>query len=390
MTISKGPQAFPRSEYLRRAALVKAEMARRGVDALVVNNSRNITYLTGCTARSGITPQGLVVSTGREEPTFILRGLDAPAAIHQSFLERSNVIGYPEKLIADPDMDGFDAVIDFIHELGLANSGLGLELGDLSAQTAQKFKARMPKARIVDCSKAVAWIRTIKSDLEISIMRDAGAIADAGIMRAAEVIRPGVREADAMAEIMATLTRGANGKPGTDLANVFFCSSPRTGTCHIRWSEDIIRAGSQINLELGGVRHGYVAAVMRTFSVGAPSDRLRRLHEAELSGLEAALDTVRPGATCSDVANAFYRTIEKYGFKKETRCGYAIGVDWTEPTASLKDGDMTELKPNMTFHLMLGNWIDEDFGYALSETFRVTDSGVEVLTHAPRKLFELS
>ena len=77
------------------------------------------------------------------------------------------------------------------------------------------------------------------------------------------------------------------------------------------------------------------------------------------------------------------------GFKKESRCGYAIGIDWLEPTASLKDGDMTELKPNMTFHLMLGNWIDEDFGYVISETIRVSDSGVEVLTSAPRKLFEL-
>jgi Xaa-Pro aminopeptidase len=50
---------------------------------------------------------------------------------------------------------------------------------------------------------------------------------------------------------------------------------------------------------------------------------------------------------------------------------------------------MTELKPNMTFHLMLGNWVDLDFGYVISETFRVTQTGVEVLTSAPRKLFEL-
>ncbi|MGY2932966.1 Xaa-Pro aminopeptidase [Bradyrhizobium sp. GM6.1] len=70
MQISKGPQAFPRSEYLRRTAAVKAEMSRRGVDALIVNNSRNITYLTGCTARTGITPQALVISAANEEPTF--------------------------------------------------------------------------------------------------------------------------------------------------------------------------------------------------------------------------------------------------------------------------------------------------------------------------------
>lgn len=389
MTISKGPQAFPRTEYLRRLATLKSEMARRGIDALVVNNMSNITYLTGYTARSGYVPQGLVVSTDRVEPTFILRRQDAPAAIHQSFMERSNVIGYPEDLIGNPDKDGFDVVIDFLHDLGVATRGLGLELGNLSSQAAEKFKARLPKASIADCSKVVPWIRIIKSDLEISVMRDAAAIADAGVMRAAEVIRRGVREADAMAEIAATLARGANGKAGTSFASMYFCSSPRTGTPHIPWSEDLIRDGSQINLELGGVRHGYVAAIMRTFSVGAPSDRLRHIHEAELSGLEAALNTVRPGATCSDVAGAFYRTIEKLGFKKDSRCGYSIGIDWGEATASLKHGDVTELKPNMTFHLMLGNWIEEDFGYVVSETFRVTESSVEVLTRAPRKLFEV-
>ncbi len=50
---------------------------------------------------------------------------------------------------------------------------------------------------------------------------------------------------------------------------------------------------------------------------------------------------------------------------------------------------MTELKANMTFHLMLGNWVDLDFGYVVSGTFRVTETGVEVLTNTPRKLFQL-
>jgi len=389
MTISKGPQVFPRKEFLRRLEAVKSEMARRDIEVLIVNNPANITYLTGYTAKSAYVPQGLVVSIHKEEPTFILRQMDAPAAIHQSFLDRGNVIGYSENLIGNPDQDGFDRIIEFLRESHLANHGLGLEPGYLSAQAAEKFKAHLPNARVTDCTNVVASIRSLKSDLEIAVMREAAAIADAGIMRAAEVIRAGEREADVMAEVAAALARGANGKPGTDFASMFLCSSPRTGTCHIRWSDDVLRQGSQVNLELGGVRHGYVAALMRTFSVGKPSHRLLCVHEAELAGLEAALDAVRPGATCSHVAAAFNRTIAKFGLKKESRCGYPIGIDWTEPTASLKEGDMTELKPNMTFHLMLGNWIDEDFGYVISETFRVTKTGGEALTRAPRKLFQV-
>lgn len=392
MTISKGPQLFPRAEYLRRLAAVKSEMAKRGVDSLIVNSPSNITYLSGHTAYTAYVPQGLVVSMQEEEPTFIMRRMDAAAAIHESFLDRNNVISYPEHLIGNPERDGYDVIIDHLHDRGLANRGVGLEPGFLTLKTGQaqeKFKARLPKARIVDCSKVIDWIRMVKSDLEIEVMRQAAAIADAAIQRAAEVIRPGVREADAVAEIVGTLIRGANGKPGTAVANIFMCSSPRTGTSHIRWSDDVFRDDSQVNLEVGGVRHGYTAALMRTFVIGKPSDRLRRLHDAEVAGLEAALNTVRSGATCSDVANAFYRTVEKQGFKKESRCGYGIGIDWSEPTVSIRDGDITVLKPNMMFHLVLGNWIDEDFGYALSETFRVTDSGVDVLTTAPRKLFEL-
>lgn len=391
MTISKAPQAFPRAEYLRRLAAVKSGMAQRDIDVLVVTEAANITYLTGYTAKSPNDPKGLVVSIRQEEPTLILRKMDTPAALHQTFLERDKVLSYPEALMGNPHMDGYDALIEFLHDVGLANRAVGLELGGLLAPSASKFRTRLSQARFVDCTGAITWIRMVKSDLEISLMKEAAAIADAGIMRAAEVIRPGVREADAIAEIVATLARGANGKPGTWIATPFLCSSPRTGTSHITWSEDAFREGSQINLEIAGVRHGYTAPISRTFSIGRPSDRLRRVHEAQVAGLEAALDTVRPGCTCSDVAQTIHRTIERLGIKKESRCGYPVGIDWMERTASLQEGDMTVLKPNMTFHLHLGNWmIDEEFGYVISETIRVAECGVEVLTSALRKLFELS
>ncbi|MFB6462902.1 M24 family metallopeptidase [Bradyrhizobium tunisiense] len=389
MAMPKAPPAFPRAEYLQRLSAVKAEMERREIDALIVTSPANITYLSGYTSKSAYVPQGLVLSLREEEPSFITRRMDAPAAMHQMFIDNTRVIGYPEHLIANPDLDGFDAVIDLLHDKGLAGAGVGLEAKFISAQAVDKFKTRMSKAMVVDFGNAIHWIRGIKSDLEIAVMRESAAIADAGMLRAKEVIRPGVREADAAAEIVATLVRGANGKPGTDLSAFFLCASPRSATAHIRWSEDSFRQGSQINLEFGGVRHGYISALMRTVSIGKPSDRLRRLHEGEVAGLEAALAAVKPGATCSDVATAFSRTLKKYGFEKESRCGYAIGIDWTEPTASFREGDRTVLQPNMTFHLMLGNWIDEDFGYVISETLRVTDMGAETFSKLPRQIFEV-
>lgn len=392
MAIGKAPQAFPRAEFLRRLAVVKSEMVRRDVDALVVTSWANITYLTGNFTRM-ISPHALVVSVREEEPTLVVRSMCRLGAFHQSFLQPSNVIGYSESFVAKQDKDGFDAVIDFLHDLGSANRGIGIEPGYLTAQAVDKFKARLPKARIVDCTKAVDWIRVVKSDLEIEVMRQAAALADAAIVRAAEVIRPGVREADAAAEIMSAQVRGAQ-PAATGLRPLLMKSCPRLGTAHILWSEDVFRHGSQINMEVSGNRYNYMAPLMRSFSIGAPSDRLRRIHEAHAAGIEAALNTIRPGRTCSDVANVVHHAIEEHGFTKLSRCGYSIGIEnqttaWIEPTASFATSDMTELKPNMTFHLMMGNWVDEDIGYEISESIRVTETGVEVLTRAPRKLFEL-
>ncbi|MCK1676392.1 aminopeptidase P family N-terminal domain-containing protein [Bradyrhizobium sp. 150] len=61
MTISKGLQAFSRTEYLRRLGAVKSGMARRDIDALVVTEGANITYLTGYTAKSPNDPNGLAL-----------------------------------------------------------------------------------------------------------------------------------------------------------------------------------------------------------------------------------------------------------------------------------------------------------------------------------------
>lgn len=390
MPISKGPHVFPRTEYLRRLAAVKKEMEQRNVDALVVTENAHITYLTGSTARS-YNRRGLVVSARQEQPTFILRWMDVPAAFQETFLDRDKVIGYPDELMLDPSKDdGYDAVIDFVLEAGLANDRVGLEIGNLTADAVEKFKARLPQARIVNFTDVITSMRTIKSDLEIAVMREAAAITDAGILRAAEVISPGMLEADAIAEIVGTLVRGANGKTGTWIATPFMCASPRVGTAHVTWSEDVLRHGSHINLEIAGVRHGYTVPICRTYSIGKPSDRLLRIHEAQLAGLEAGLSSIRAGAIVGDVAHAIHRATERLGFKKRSRPGYGIGIDWAERTLSLQEGNLSVLKPNMTFHMHLGSWVEEDFGYVISESIRVTETGVEVLTKAPRQLFVLS
>ena len=94
--------------------------------------------------------------------------------------------------------------------------------------------------------------------------------------------------------------------------------------------------------------------------------------------------------TCSTIRAAWRETIGRAGFVKPSRIGYSIGVNyppnWADHTASLRAGDTTVMVPNMTFHLMLGMWM-EGWGYELSETFRVTEDGYELFASFPQRLF---
>ncbi|XSC42628.1 hypothetical protein ACF1BQ_030445 [Bradyrhizobium sp. RDT10] len=121
MAISKAPQALTRTEYLRRLAAVKSEMARRDVEALVLTSWA---YLTGNVTRM-YSLHALVVLLREEEPTLVVRGMDAPGCIHQTFMHRSKVIGYPESLVGNPIRTASTRLSISSKKLVLRTAGLG-------------------------------------------------------------------------------------------------------------------------------------------------------------------------------------------------------------------------------------------------------------------------
>ena len=104
-------------------------------------------------------------------------------------------------------------------------------------------------------------------------------------------------------------------------------------------------------------------------------------------GLNAVLDTIRPGIPAGDVHHAWQKVLDKHGLVKDSRIGYSIGIgyspDWGEHTVSLRANEATVLKQNMTLHVMLGMWMP-GWGMEMSETVVVTDTSVECLTQFPR------
>ncbi|WP_247477866.1 aminopeptidase P family N-terminal domain-containing protein [Bradyrhizobium sp. 169] len=67
---------FERAEFLTRLAAVMREMAKRGIDILLLSEPPNQNYLTGYDAYSFYTPQMVIVALNHDEPIWIGRFMD--------------------------------------------------------------------------------------------------------------------------------------------------------------------------------------------------------------------------------------------------------------------------------------------------------------------------
>lgn len=382
--------AFERSEYEHRLAKTRTAMAVQGLDLLFVTIPENINYLCGYAGWSFYTSQALLVGRDPGEPVLVIRDMDVGCARYTAYLSPPHVVGYPEEYI------GGDAhPMQYIAQIVRERFGPGLRIGFEPAgcffpvAALERLRASLPHAVMVDSARLVDWLRTVKSPAEITVIRQAAAIASRAIATATERIEPGARECDVAAEIYATLIRGEAHAGGSMPASFTLVSGPRTVAPHIQWTDNRFERGQGANLELGGSRHQYHAGLSRSFFLGSPPISLVRLSQTVVEGMNAALDAVRPGRPCEDVAAAWHRVISAAGYEKKSRIGYSIGLGfqptWIDYTASLQAGDRTVLEPDMTFHMICGMWKGED-NVVLSETFRVTPSGHEVLTSAPRTL----
>ena len=99
--------------------------------------------------------------------------------------------------------------------------------------------------------------------------------------------------------------------------------------------------------------------------------------------LQAALDAIRPGATCEAPHLACQKVIDRAGFTEnfKKRTGYSIGIafapDWGEGgILSLYSGVTTELQPGMTFHIPPALRIYGQFTVGVSETVVVTEPDI--------------
>jgi Xaa-Pro dipeptidase len=385
---------FQEAEYLERLRNTKKRMTDAGIEVLIVSDPANMNYLTGYDGWSFYVPQTVVVSLEAEQPLWIGRGMDANGAKHTTFLKEDQIIGYPDDYVQSPVKHPMNFVAQHIKGRGWHNRTIGTEMDAyyFSARGFDELRQDLPQADFKDGNLLVSWVRITKSDAEIEYMQQAGKICEKVMQTALDKLSPGVRECDAVAAVYQAQMAGTAEFGGDYPAIVpMMPTGEKTSAPHLTWTDDPYQNEQAVNLELAACRHRYHAPLARTAYLGKnPPDKLTRLAGLTVEGLNLTLAAIKPGMVCEEVEMVWRRHIAKAGLEKESRIGYSMGLnyppDWGEHTASLRPGDRTVLAPNMTFHMILGMWMD-NYGFECSESFRVTQNGCETLADFPRKLF---
>jgi ectoine hydrolase len=385
---------FREEEYQERLQNTRRRMAQDGIDLLIVSDPANMNYLTGYDGWSFYVPQVVVVDAQGGQPVWIGRGMDVNGARHTTWLDHANIVGYPDDYVQSTVKHPMNFVADEIRRRGWARGSIGVEMDAyyFSAKSFVELQKDLPEARFKDANLLVSWVRVVKSDQEIEYMRQAGKIVERVMQTAIDKVAPGVRECDAVAEVYRAQIGGTAEFGGDYPAIVpMMPTGEKTSTPHLTWTDEPYGTQTAVNLELAACRHRYHSPLARTLYLGSrPPQKLTETAKVVVEGLHAALDAVRPGVPCEAVEAAWRQVISRVGLEKASRIGYSMGLnyppDWGEHTASLRPGDTTILQPNMTFHMILGMWMD-NWGFECSESFRVTESGCETFAQVERKLF---
>jgi ectoine utilization protein EutD len=384
--------AFSIDEYQARLARVRTRMQAGGLDALITTNPANMGYLTGYDGWSFYVHQCVIVALALDEPIWVGRGMDANAARVTTWLSDNSIVGYPDDYVQSLERHPMDFVADLMKSRSIGAGNIGVEKDGyyFTAGSMEHLLAGLPYASFHDTTKLIAWVKCVKSEAELAMMRDAARIIEKTMAVAIDMVRPGVRQCDAAAAILKAQVEG-HADAGGDYPAIMpmLPSGVGTSTPHLTWTDAPFRTGEATILELAGVRRRYHCPMARTVHLGPPPARLADTAKVVVEGLNTAIAAARPGVACEEVEAAWRAVISRHGIVKDSRMGYSCGLayppDWGEGTLSLRPGDRTELEPGMTIHVMPGVWLD-DWGIEISECVHITPDGARRLCNFPQPL----
>lgn len=380
---------FEAAEHRDRQARARAELARRGLDALLVFAQESHYWLTGFDT-SGYVFFQVGVLTADERPTVLLtRRPDLRQAQVSSLYDDIRIWLNAED--ARPALE----LRAILAELGLAGGRIGVEFathGLTGANCREVESALEGFCTLVDASDVVRTLRLVKSPAELAYVREAGRLADVAVEAMIAASGPGILDSRVTAAGVAAMLEQGGDMPATGpLVN----SGPRA--LYGRGVGGPRRMGEtdQLMVELGASFCRYHVCIEHTIAIGPVDPRQRDMMTVAAHALDEIVDNARAGRELGTLDDIHRRVLDEAGFASErfAACGYALGCTfrptWMDVPPMIYSGNRLIMQAGMVFfvHIMIP---DTRTGLAagVGQTFVISDGAAERLSRIPLILHE--
>jgi Xaa-Pro aminopeptidase len=369
-TDSRIPPNAATATHADRLQRAQQEMARQGVDLLVVGASADLYYLIGYEGHESERMSVLVLP--REgAPHYVVPGLEAPLLDAQRDLleivpwEETEDPAAKVAAVAGPAVEGTIAAGD-----------------ELWSVFTIRLQGRMPRARWTEGGQLLRPLRMIKDEREIALLAEAARRTDESWEEFLTTSIAGLTEWEVRERLMGLLAaRGLH---------PVFCnvgSGPNGASPHQTASDRVVGPGDAVVCDWGGTLEGYNSDVTRTAHVGEPSPEFVRAYEAVRAANQAAFDVVRPGVACQEVDRAARAVLTEAGYGDAFihRTGHGLGLSLHEEPY-LIEGNTLPLEEGMVFSDEPGVYFPGKFGIRIEDTVVCTADGGRRLNEATRTL----
>jgi Xaa-Pro aminopeptidase len=373
-----------------RTQQFQSTMEEQGIDLVLLTDESSIAYFAGFWGYLGVEfgrPTFLVLKRG-DEPAVITPLMESEMVNNMTWIDR--VLPWE-----DEGSNRWEHVL--ARAIGDSPGTMHVEKPVLPGLVRDVLDVNYSGVTLADISPMLAAQRTIKSPVEIEVMKQAGRIGAVMMEAAQNNLREGVKEYEVALAILDAGTRAAAGfltGKGWEayvspvIHNLQIMQSGRdTAMVHRRATVKPLARRDPVYfcfcnlLEFKHYRLGFD----RLFFIGEVTDEAVRIQETAIDAQRAALSEIRAGVKASEVAAAANAVYRERGVAPGYRTGRSIGMAYLE-SPELKEGDDTELRSGMTFAVDGGVTVTGETGGRIGDSIVVTETGFEFITEYPREV----
>ncbi len=271
---------------------------------------------------------------------------------------------------------------------------------------------------IYDADTLLGEMRLVKSDYELSQLREACEISAQGHVAAMRFTRPGVNERQVQAVLAHHFYMNGAAREGY---NYIVASGSSSTTLHYNFNDQKCKDGDLLLIDAGAEYNYYTGDITRTFPVnGKFTDEQARVYQGILDLQKKIIDFVKPGVVFKELHEMGTSLLTDLmlelgllsGRKSDIIAalqqkkyyphgiGHWLGMDVHDAGLYYRKGEPRPIEANMCFTVEPGLYIPADdtsapkayrgIGIRIEDNVRVTSNGCENMTSsAPKEIGEL-